>query len=115
MGAGAHRAGRGVARQDHYGSGRQPWDDILDAGWAPEFAAGNVLKYLRCDKARAYSVESARWYYRRLKEMFLGSLAPAGWEPRDQCLHAARAAGRLSGLERMLTAEEIVILTGDDR
>ncbi len=56
-------------RQPWYGDGRQPWDDIVLAGWAPEFAAGNVLKYLRRTKAPEHSLESARWYYQRLKEM----------------------------------------------
>lgn len=69
-----HSDDRGVPRQDHYGAGRQPWDDILDAGWAPEFATGNVLKYLRRTKDRTHSVESARWYWTRLKEMTRGDL-----------------------------------------
>lgn len=42
-----HAGADGTVRQDHYGAGRQPWDDIVDAGWGPAFAAGNVLKYLR--------------------------------------------------------------------
>lgn len=45
-------------RKDHYGTGRQPWDDIVEAGWSPEFAAANVLKYLRRpDKLPAEDLE----------------------------------------------------------
>lgn len=56
----------GSVRKAHYGPGRQPWDDIVEAGWGPAFAAGCVLRYLRRDKAQAHSLESARWYYRQL-------------------------------------------------
>lgn len=59
-------------RKEHYGAGRQPWDEIKDAGWAPAFAAGNVLKYLRRDKAREHSIESARWYWDQLHQMVHG-------------------------------------------
>jgi hypothetical protein len=55
-----------VPRQIHYGEGRQPWDDIVDAGWGHAFAAANVLKYLRRDKEPEHSLESARWYYGQL-------------------------------------------------
>lgn len=88
-----HRDNHGVVRQDHYGSGRQPWDDILDSGWAPEFAAGNVLKYLRRDKAREHSLESARWYYRELLRMCGG--------------HSDRAPRVVQQLLDLLTAEEV--------
>ena len=40
----------GTTRKAHYGQGKQPWDYIVEAGWAPEFAAGCVLRYLRRDK-----------------------------------------------------------------
>lgn len=53
---------RGDGRKIHYGAGRQPLDDIIEKGWAPEFCAGNVLKYLRRDKNRGHSIESARFY-----------------------------------------------------
>lgn len=55
-------------RKAHYGSGEQPWDTIVFAGWGPEFAAGNILKYLRRTKAPEHSLESARWYAQRLVE-----------------------------------------------
>ena len=60
-----HVADDGTVRKSHYGppGTRQPWDDIVDAGWAPHFAAANVLKYLRRDKAPEHSLESARWYW----------------------------------------------------
>lgn len=57
-------------RKRHYGAGRQPWDDIVSVGWAPQFAAGNILKYLRRDKTREHSLESAQWYWARLKELY---------------------------------------------
>jgi hypothetical protein len=63
-----HTAEDGTVRQDHYGDGRQPWDDIVDAHWGPAFAAGNVLKYLRRTKDPKHSLESARWYWARLRE-----------------------------------------------
>lgn len=50
-------------RKPWYGEGRQPIDDIMAAGWGPEFCAGNVLKYLRRTKSPEHSLESARIYY----------------------------------------------------
>lgn len=64
-----HLAEDGTVRQDHYGEGEQPWDTIVRLGYAPQFAAGNVLKYLRRTKAPEHSLESARWYYARLHEL----------------------------------------------
>lgn len=58
----------GEARKAHYGDGEQPWDAIVASGWGPAFAAGCVVRYLRRDKAREHSLESARWYYARLVE-----------------------------------------------
>src|SRR5262245_49677170 len=59
----------GTQRKAHYGSGRQPWDDIKAARWGPAFAASNVLKYKRRTKDPAHSHESAQWYWDRLNEM----------------------------------------------
>lgn len=58
-------------RAKHYGSGRQPWDDIVELGWAPAFAAGNVLKYVRRAAAKngEDDLRKARWYYHELKKM----------------------------------------------
>lgn len=61
----------GEPRKAHYGDGEQPWDAIVRLGWGPAFAAGNVLKYLRRTKDPEHSLESARWYWRRLEERFL--------------------------------------------
>ena len=72
-----HTADDGTVRQDHYGLARQPWDDIVSVGWAPYFAAGNVLKYLRRTKDPEHSLESARWYWARLREMFNGDYPDA--------------------------------------
>lgn len=57
----------GTVRKAHYGSGEQPWDTILSQGWGPAFAAGCVVRYLRRDKAVEHSLESARWYFDRLR------------------------------------------------
>ena len=79
----------GTIRQDHYGAGEQPWDVIVRLGWAPEFAAGNILKYLRRDKEEAHSLESARWYWMRLRE--LASNSPErfrAWEVHRQLQEA---------------------------
>jgi hypothetical protein len=54
---------RGDGRKAHYGSGRQPLDDIVEAGWGPAFCAGNVLKYLRRDKDVEDSRKKAKWYF----------------------------------------------------
>lgn len=59
----------GAARKAHYGDGKQPWDTIVEMGWGAEFAAANVIKYLRRTKDVDHSIQSARWYYSRLKEM----------------------------------------------
>lgn len=64
-----HLADDGTVRQDHYGQGRQPWDDILELGWGPHFAAANVLKHLRRTKDLGHSLQSAQWYWDRLIEM----------------------------------------------
>lgn len=91
-------------RKPYYGEGRQPWDVMLqDTPWAPYFAAGCILRYLRrpdkcpvsdqlldkyvghfdvLDQGRMadaklasiaeqqkHSLDSARWYYKRLREM----------------------------------------------
>lgn len=49
----------GSTRKAHYGEGER-------LGWGPAFAATCVLRYLRRDKAREHSLESARWYYDQL-------------------------------------------------
>ena len=98
-----HTDSHGVARQDHYGAGRQPWDDIVDLGWAPAFAAGNVLKYLRRDKRPEHSLESARWYWRRLQEF-----------RRDaRYLYRGAASVAVVKLSELLTAEELAKLEAE--
>lgn len=84
------------ARKSHYGPRRQPWDDIVDAGWGPAFAAGNVLKYLRRDKDREHSIESARWYWARLKEAVVAGSSDA----------------ELVGLCNLLSQDELGALEG---
>jgi hypothetical protein len=67
-----HLDDRSIVRQDHYGPRHQAWDSILELGWAPEFAAGNILKYLRRTKSPKHSLESANWYHDRLVSMSQG-------------------------------------------
>ncbi len=82
-------------RQPHYGPTRQPWDDIVDMGWGPGFAAGNVLKYLRRDKAADHSLESARWYWGQIVRRSNAELSLEGlWTVAGDALNA------------LLTAEE---------
>lgn len=95
-----HLDNSGVVRQNHYGPGRQPWDDIVDLGWAPEFAAGNVLKYLRRDKQREHSVDSAKWYHARLMEL----CHPA--QSGSTTLYTYRAMRVRQELYKLLTEEE---------
>ncbi len=67
-------------------------------GWAPEFAAGCVLRYLRRDKDHEHSIESARWYWRQLIKISDDSQPHVpGWE---------RAPRIFQDLTKLLTAEE---------
>lgn len=93
-----HIAEDGTQRKSRYGTGRQPWDDIKDLGWAPHFAAGNVLKYLRRTKDREHSIESARWYWARLNEMAQSDRWPF------------HARGNIEILNSRLTEEEKALL-----
>ncbi len=97
-----HPDERGVPRQDHYGAGTQPWDTIVEEAWAPEYAAGNILKYLRRTKAPEHSLESARWFYARLGELARGEIGNL-----TQCWVAEDKLKRLSEL---LTHEELARL-----
>lgn len=96
----------GTVRKEHYGSGRQPWDDIVDVGWGPEFAAGNALKYVRRYKAKngADDLEKGRWYYARLKEMVLNP-QPLTTEAGPYVHHH---------LVKLLTSEELGLLENPD-
>lgn len=62
-------AADGSVRKAYYGSGEQPWDIIKRFGWAADFAAGNVLKYLRRTKGEPGDVTKARWYWVELKKL----------------------------------------------
>ena len=98
---------RGDGRKVHYGSGEQPWDVIVASGWGPAFAAGNVVKYLRRNKAPEHSLESARWYYARLYEGAAGDVP--NWTNPEAIKIWEGAIGRL---EMVLTNEEIILLRG---
>ena len=71
-----HVADDGSVRKDHYGPGRQPWDDIVDAGWGPAFAAGNALKYVRRAAAKNGEDDLAkgRWYYNEMIKRIAGEV-----------------------------------------
>jgi hypothetical protein len=83
----------GTIRKLHYGTGRQPWDDMLSCGWAPDFAAACILRYLRRDKEIEHSIESALWYWARLNELATGG--------------NMRAHNNIKVLRIMLTAAEL--------
>lgn len=93
----------GESRKAHYGDGEQPWDVIVASGWGPAFAAGCVVRYLRRDKAREHSRESARWYYARLVEGVENDFTDA----RIWCVAFDR-------LELILTKEERALARGGD-
>lgn len=87
----------GSIRKAHYGPGEQPWDTALRLGWGPQAAAFCILRYLRRDKAREHSLESARWYWARLKERACGA-SPLIWY------------SVLGELRNVLTGEEMAVL-----
>lgn len=90
----------GIARKAHYGTGRQPWDIIVDLGWGPVFAAGNALKYVRryMLKNGADDIEKGRWYYARLTEF--------SYETTNHCFGKVVKAM----LDHELTVEEQALL-----
>lgn len=95
----------GAVRRGHYGPGRQPWDVIVEAGWGAEFAASNVLKYLRRTKEPEHSRISAAWYWRQLCVGAGGGRgAGHGRHARFDCDFA------LQKLRRMLTPDELASL-----
>jgi hypothetical protein len=93
----------GTTRKAHYGSGPQPWDHIKAAGWGPEFAAGNTLKYVRryANKNGADDLEKGRWYYNELIRMCAAS--EDSWK---------QAASVFLRLELLLTQDERKLLRG---
>lgn len=104
-----HVAADGTVRQNHYGAGRQPWDDIrerMSAEAAAGFVAGNALKYVRRDAAikgvdRDRDLRHARWYYARLIE----AAADLGRAPRSPDERLVRRV--LVDLLGILTSEEL--------
>ena len=80
------------------------WSEIVAAGWAPDYAAGNVLVCLR----KGNYLTGARWYYARLTELMRGELLPAYAEPGRSSYRIAvgRAAAVKVRLDDLLTNEE---------
>ncbi len=102
-------AADGTVRKAHYGAGKQPWDIIVETGWGAQFAAGNVLKYVRRAAAKNGDddIAKARRYFKRLVEMAeLGASVPSG----NRAV-AARIAH--INLTRMLTQDELRCVHGD--
>lgn len=87
-------------RKPWYGEGRQPIDDIMEAGWGPEFCAGNVLKYLRRTKSPEHSLESARVYFGWLR----------GLADKQSQTGYGNAINVLAQLYGMLTPDEVSTL-----
>lgn len=58
-------------RQAYYGPTLQPWDLIKANGMGPDFAAGNVIKYVGRYRSKdgLKDLEKARWYLDRLIEL----------------------------------------------
>lgn len=94
----------GSVRKAHYGDGVQPWDTTVASGWGPHAAAFCVLRYLRRDKAKEHSIESARWYYTRLIEFVAEENKEGG--PADTTF---------ARLEMILTVEELILVRGVDQ
>ena len=95
-------------RAAHYGAGRQPWDDILDQGWGPAFAAGNALKYVRRYKNKngEDDLKKGRWYYRELLDLACKEQLDY-LEPIAQPVNLA-----LMKLDLLLTEAERALLRG---
>ena len=112
-----HTAADGTVRQDHYGAGRQPWDDIkerLPPQAAAGFCAGNALKYLRRDAtlkgvSRERDLKHARWYFARLLEL-AGETPQAVIRGNTKSGAEAHATQVLVALAAILTPEEIETL-----
>lgn len=66
----------GTVRKAHYGEGKQPWDVMKELGWAEDFAAANVLKYIMRHAAKngQDDLDKARWYWDRLGESKFGQV-----------------------------------------
>lgn len=86
----------GSERESYYGDGRQPWDDIVEAGLGPAFAAASILKYMRRTKGeREKDLIKARWYFARLTYLYISN---------DSNAETRRA---FEWLGRLLTNEEL--------
>jgi len=96
---------RGDGRKVHYGSGRQPLDDIKEDDCGGAFAYGNVLKYLRRAKDIKHSHQSSRFYWRFLEQ--LSKDDPYGRSPTNAELY-----DRLR--EHKLTPNELAIVTATE-
>lgn len=103
-----HLDENGVARKDHYGADKQPWDTIKEKGWDSFFAAGNVIKYLRRTKEPDKDLEKARWYYDRLMEAALN-------DPTGRASAISTSLGRELTTEEQLRLSPYQSLIGNDR
>lgn len=103
---------RGDGRKQHYGSGKQPIDTIMENGWGAAFCAGNILKYLRRTKDRQHSIDSARVYWQWLMSLAEaeGKSGLVANHPTWVVTGAIAVATRLEG---QLVAEELNLLVGN--
>jgi len=101
----------GTVRKAHYkvnARGEQPIDTISRLGWDAHFSGGCVIRYLRRDKDVAHSEESARWYYRRIKQ----NAAKENENPHPHTFGEWETV--LNELAAELTLEEIAIVSKGD-
>lgn len=101
----------GTVRKVHYGAGRQPWDDVVDAGFGPVFAACNVLKYVRRAAAKngADDLKKARWYFERLT-FFRDEEDTSDYDAASDPRRELSAQSCRRWLARQLSDEEFALL-----
>lgn len=102
------KAPDGTVRKAHYGTGKQPWDIIVEQGWGAAFAAGNVLKYVRraALKHGEDDIAKARWYWARIWEL---AEAAAQHAPHEHAF-PGRPGYVLNQLRGLLTDSELALL-----
>lgn len=64
----------GTVRKSHYGSGKQPWDIMVEMNIGFEYALACMLKYIRRDSSmkgvdREADLKKAVWYSQRVHEV----------------------------------------------
>ena len=95
----------GTIRKKHYGSGKQPWDTMVELGWAHTFAAANALKYVRrfLSKNGDDDLDKGLWYFLELCKMASPD-GKYGW--------SEEALSTYNALLLELTPDELNLLRG---